>query len=151
MTAEQIKVVLYKHAAWLRNENGGENANLSGAELSGANLSGANLSGVNLSGANLSGANLSGADLSWANLSWANLSGADLSEANLSGANLRGANLDYSCWPLSCGSKGVKVDAKIAAQLAAHFCVLDCDNPAYRAARAAVLEFARTLMRNISL
>ena len=68
---------------------------------------------------------------------------ANLRGANLSWANLRGANLDFSCWPLWCGSKGVKVDRRIAAQLAAHFCVLDCDDPDYQAARAAILEFAR--------
>jgi len=77
----------------------------------------------------------------------ANLSWADLRGANLSWADLRGANLDFSCWPLLCGSKCVKVDARITAQLAAHFCVLDCDDPAYQAARAAVLEFAKTSHR----
>ena len=72
--------------------------------------------------------------------------------ANLRGAYLRGANLseaylDYACWPLSCCSKGVKVDARIAAQLAAHFCVLDCDDPAYIKALKAILEFAKTSHR----
>jgi hypothetical protein len=110
-------------------------ANLSGADLSGANLSGADLSWANLSGANLSGANLSGADLSWANLSGANLSGADLSWANLSGADLSGAdlsgaNLDYSSWPLWCGTKKVKICAKIFAQLCAHLSVVDYKIPA---------------------
>ena len=92
------------------------------------------------------------ADLRGADLYGANLSGADLRDANLSGADLRGADLsgasiDFSVWPLWCGSNGVKVDAKIAAQLAAHFCALDCDDPAYQAARAAVLEFAKTSHR----
>ena len=67
--------------------------------------------------------------------------------ANLCHADLHGANLDYACWPLSCCSKDVKVDARIAAQLAAHFCVMDCDDPAYQAARAAILEFAKTSHR----
>jgi uncharacterized protein YjbI with pentapeptide repeats len=83
--------------------------------------------------ANLTGAYLSGADLTGANLSRADLSRADLS----------GANLDYSVWPLYCGSKHVKVDKKIATQLAAHFCVLDCDDPDYQVARAAILAFAQ--------
>ena len=95
------------------NGNGGQQANLSGADLSGANLSGANLSGANLSGANLRGADLSGADL------------------------------DYSCWPLWCGSKNVKVDLKIAQQIAAHFCALDCEDKEYKAARKAILKFAQ--------
>ena len=82
-----------------------------------------------------------------ANLSGADLRYADLSGANLSGADLRGADLDYSAWPLWCGSNHVKVDARIAAQLAAHFCALDCEDPGYQAARAAVLEFAKTSHR----
>jgi hypothetical protein len=60
---------------------------------------------------------------------------------------LRSADLDFSCWPLWCGSKNVKVDARIAAQLAAHFCVLDCDDPAYIAVRKAILKFAKTSHR----
>jgi len=55
----------------------------------------------------------------------ANLSGADLRHADLSGANISGADLDYSCWPLWCGSKHVKVDVRLAAQLAGHGAVVD--------------------------
>ena len=72
----------------------------------------------------------------------ADLRRADLSGADLSEADLREANLDYSCWPLWCGSKKVRVDVKIAAQLAAHFCALDCDNKDYQKARKAILKFA---------
>ena len=93
MDAAKLKEILEKHLRWIKGENGGERANLSGADLSGADLYGANLSGAALSGADLSGANLSGANLSGANLSGANLSGADLSRANLYGADLSGANL----------------------------------------------------------
>lgn len=77
----------------------------------------------------------------------ADLRDAILTGANLTGANLSCANLDFSCWPLWCGSKNVKVDARIAAQLAAHFCVLDCDDPAYIAVRKAILKFAKTSHR----
>ena len=105
-------------------------ADLRLADLSVANLSVANLRGADLRGADLSGADLSGADLRLADLSVANLSGADLSGANLRGADLRGAdlsgaNIDFSCWPLWCGSKGVKVDSRIAAQLAGHGAVVE--------------------------
>ncbi|WP_418948254.1 pentapeptide repeat-containing protein [Phascolarctobacterium faecium] len=103
ISAEKLQEIIKSHGRWLRNEEGGERANLRDAYLSGANLSDAylsganlrdaNLSDANLSDANLSGANLSGANLSGAYLSGANLSGANLSGANLSGANLRGANL----------------------------------------------------------
>ena len=66
-----IKEILKKHLAWLKDEDGGERANLMGADLCGANLRCANLSGANLSGANLRCADLSGADLRGANLSGA--------------------------------------------------------------------------------
>jgi len=74
---------------------------------------------------------------------------ADLEDANLEGADLRdadlrGANLDYTCLPLWCGSKGMIVDKRIAAQIAAHFCALDCDDADYLAARTAILEFAKS-------
>ena len=77
-----------------------------------------------------------------ANLFWADLCGADLC-----GADLRGADLDYTDWSLSCKTTHVKVDRKIAAQLAAHFCVLICDDPDYIKARDAVMEFAKTSHR----
>jgi len=60
------------------------------------------------------------ADLRGADMSWAYLSGANLSRADLSGADLSGANLDYSCWDLSCKTISVKIDRRIAAQLAYH-------------------------------
>lgn len=48
MTKKNIEEILVKHLKWLRSEEGGSRANLSGADLSGANLYGANLSGANL-------------------------------------------------------------------------------------------------------
>ena len=66
MNKEELKSKLDKHLAWLRDEPGGERADLSGANLSGANLTRANLSGANLSGADLYRANLTGANLSGA-------------------------------------------------------------------------------------
>lgn len=77
----------------------------------------------------------------------ANLSRADLSEAYLSRANLSEANLDYSSWPLWCGSLNVVVDARIARQLAYHFCRLDCDDPEYLKARKAIAKFANGFHR----
>jgi hypothetical protein len=88
-----IKLILKKHLKWLKDEEGGERANLSGADLYGSDLSGSDLSGADLYGADLSRANLYGANLSRANLSRANLYGADLSRADLSRANLSGADL----------------------------------------------------------
>jgi len=132
MEEEKLDEVLILHKAWMNDEPGGVKANLFGADLRGANLC----------VANLRGANLRGADLRGANLRWADLRGADLREADL-----REANLDYSCWDLSCKTKYVKVDRRIAAQLAAHFCVLICDDPDYIQARDAVMEFAKTSHR----
>jgi uncharacterized protein YjbI with pentapeptide repeats len=82
-----------------------------------------------------------------ANLRYADLQGADLRGADLRGVDLRGVDLDFSCWPLWCCSKNVKVDCRIAAQIAAHFCALVCDDEDYRAAREAILPFARTSHR----
>lgn len=98
ISAEKIQEIIESHDRWLRNEEGGERANLRSADLSSADLSGADLSGADLSSADLycadlSSADLSGADLRSANLRSADLSGADLRSANLSGADLRGADL----------------------------------------------------------
>lgn len=68
-------------------------------------------------------------------------------QADLREADLRGADLDYSCWPLWCGSLGVKVDKCIAAQIAYHFCRLDCDAPEYIQARNAILTLANQFHR----
>ena len=76
ITPERLSEILESHNKWLRGEDGGKRANLSGADLSGADLR-----GVNLSYADLRYADLSGADLRGANLSGADLSGADLSRA----------------------------------------------------------------------
>jgi len=171
MDATELKTILDNHKKWLASPDCGGRADLCGANLRGADLSGADLRVANLRGADLSGADLSGADLSGADLcgadlhranlcganlrgadlSGADLSGADLRVANLIGADLRGANLDFSCWPLWCGSKSVKIDRRIAAQLAAHFCAVACDDPDYQAARAAILEFAKSSHRAVEL
>ena len=106
------------------------------------NLCEADLHRANLCEADLCGANLRGADLHRANLC-----GADLHRADLHRANLCGANIDYACWPLWCGSLGVKVDVRIARQLAYHLCALDCDDPEYIKARNAILDFANRFHR----
>ena len=97
LTKEEIEV-LQRHAKWLKNEEGGEKADLQGANLRDANLwdadlQGANLRDANLRDANLRDANLWGADLRGANLRDADLRGADLRDANLWDADLQGANL----------------------------------------------------------
>ena len=81
------------------------------------------------------------------NLRGADLCEADLCAADLRAADLRGANIDYACWPLWRGSLGVKVDVRIARQLAYHLCALDCDDPEYIKARNALLPFANQFHR----
>ena len=143
MTQCDLNTIIQLHEKWLRREPGGKKANLSSADLRGADLSDADLSDADLSSADLSGADLSGADLSDADLRGADLSGADLSHADLRYADLRGANVDFSSWPLWCGSlKGVKVDARIARQLAYHLCSVVCDDPEFTSIRDQILPFA---------
>ena len=78
-----------------------------------------------------------------ANLWRANLVKADLREADLREAKLEGADLDFSAWPLWCGTRGVIVDKRLACQLAAHFCVLVCEDDEVKAAQQALLPLAR--------
>ena len=118
MTKREIKKILNQHKLWLNGEADGKRADLKRA-------------------------NLQGADLKRANLQRADLQGANLQGANLQGAILKRANLDFSCWPLWCGSQGVKVNIQLAAQLAAHFCILDCEAEEYKIAREALLPFAK--------
>ena len=151
MNKDELKSILEQHRLWDEG-NGGKRANLRDADLQGADLPCANLPFANLRGADLRGAdlpfaNLRDADLPCTDLRDANLQGANLRGADLRGANLRGANLDYSFLPLWCGSKDMIVDRRIAAQIAAHFCALVCDDEDYQAAREAILEFAKSSHR----
>ena len=87
------------------------------------------------------------ADLSVADLREADLSEADLSGADLSGADLHGANLDFSCLPLRCGGLRWKIDRRIAAQIAYHFCSMECDDPDFIKVRNSILDFANRFHR----
>ena len=138
MTQCDLNTIIQLHEKWLRGELGGKKADLSYADLRYADLR----------SANLRYADLHGADLSYADLRGADLSGADLRGANLSYADLRYANVDFSSWPLWCGSlKGVKVDARIARQLAYHLCSVVCDDPEFTSARKQILPFANKFHR----
>ena len=132
-----IHEVLEKHEMWLDDEDSGRRADLQGANLRGADLKGADLQDANLRDADLKGADLRGADLKGADLKGANLRGADLKSADL-----RGADLDFSCWPLWCGSKGIKVDLRIVYQLLAHVACLQCDDPEFVEIKKAIMPWA---------
>ena len=152
MDTNKLQEIIKRHQKWLNGEEGGERANMRGSDLRGvdlicADLRGADLRYADMMSADLRGACLRSADMSYANLRDADMRRAGLFHADLRGADLRSADMDYSCWPLWCGATGVKVDRRIAAQLAAHFCALDCDDQDYIAARDAILEFAKTSHR----
>lgn len=153
MTAEETKTVLEKHKEWLLDDAPGQQADLRladlrGAKLEVANLRGANLRGANLEWANLEWADLEGANLEGANLEWANLKGANLRGAKLEGADLRGADLDYSSgFSFRCGSFGVKIDLRIAAQMAYHFCRMECEDKEVKDAQNALVSLANKFHR----
>ena len=86
LTKEEIEV-LQRHAKWLKDEEGGEKADLRGADLRDANLWDANLRGADLRDADLRDADLRDADLRGANLWDANLRGADLRGTDLRDAD----------------------------------------------------------------
>jgi len=162
MKSKQLQKILDDHKLWIQN-SGGERADLQRADLRLANLRWADLQRADLRLANLRWADLQEANLRWADLQRADLQGADLREADLRGAdlrlanlqeaNLRGAdlqeanlqeaNLDFSCWPLWCGSKGVKVDRRLYLQLLAYLCAVDVDDNECKAHQQASLDLAK--------
>lgn len=68
------------------------------------------------------------ADLRYADLQGADLRSADMKWAYMRGAYLQGADLDYSCFPLWCGSEGIKLDCRLFLQLLAHICAVEVDD-----------------------
>lgn len=66
---------------------------------------------------------------------------------DLRGADLRGANLDFSCLPLWCGGLQLKVDKRLACQLAYHLCSMQCDDAEYLKMRNSILGFANQFYR----
>ena len=117
ITKEALKEILKKHLAWLNDEPDGEKANLSYADLRSADLSSADLHSANLSYANLSSANLSYADL------------------------------DMSVFPLWCGSLDIKVDIRLSAQIAYHFCRFETEDPEVKKAQKALKTLANKFHR----
>ena len=95
ISTEKLKEIIESHGKWLRDEEGGQRADLQGADLQGADLRDADLRGAYLQGADLRGADLRDADLR----------GADLQGAYLQGAYLRGAYLPNGMYQIvGCGS-----------------------------------------------
>lgn len=90
---KRLSDILAAHEKFIRGDETGTRADLTGADLSRANLEKANLAYVNFHGAVLEGANLREAKLSSADLSKANLRRADLRKADLTEAQMSGADL----------------------------------------------------------
>lgn len=75
-------------------------------------------------------------------------SGADLSGADLRGSDLSGSDIDFSSgFSFKCTSFNIKIDLKIAAQLAYHFCRMDCDAPEFITARNALVDLGNKFHR----
>ena len=53
---------------------------------------------------------------------------ANLQRADLQGADLQEADLFNTCLPLWCGGLNIKLDRLQMAQLAYHFCSMDCED-----------------------
>lgn len=93
MSPAEVNEAVRLHGLWLRDEEGGVQADLTDADLASAALADANLASADLVRADLVGADLEDADLTRANLVRADLRGAVLAGANLAGAVLAGAYL----------------------------------------------------------
>ncbi len=117
-TAEQLAEIIQKHHAWLNDEDGGEQADLSSADLSYADLRSADLRYADLRSADLRSADLRSADLRSANLSSADLSYADLRSADLSyAASIWGAvgnlsqikSVQCDLWPVTYTAERMQI------------------------------------------
>ena len=110
LTKDEI-AILQRHAKWLQSDGEeGERADLSYADLSNASLR---------------NARLRNSDLSNSDLSNSDLRNTSLRNARLCNSDLSNAKLDFSCWPLWCGSRDVKADDRLVAQLLFHVTRLD--------------------------
>jgi len=89
-TQKELAEIIEKHGKWLRDEDGGERADLSESDLRGSDLSRSDLRGSDLSRSDLSGSELSGSDLRDSDLSGSDLRESDLFHCNLSHCNLHG-------------------------------------------------------------
>ncbi len=88
ISKEELNEILEKHKKWVKNEDGGEKADLRGVVLQNADLRCADLQCANLYCADLRGTDLRG---------------ADLRDTNVYGVNLKGA---YRPWLVYAGNIG---------------------------------------------
>lgn len=88
MTQTELNILLEKHGKWLRNEDGGEQADLAGADLSFLDLSGREINYIVIDHARFFSANLENCRMSHvfgrpADFSYANLRGAKIIDSAL--------------------------------------------------------------------
>ena len=78
----------------------------------------------------------------------ADLSGAYLRSADLSGADLRSADLDFSSgFTFQCTSFGAKIDLRLSAQMAYHFCRMECEDEEVKEAQKILTKLANKFHR----
>lgn len=162
ITQTELHERLKLHSLWLADHSQGERLvllgyNLSNLKFHNVDLSYSDCSYSNFTSAWLNGANLSYAQMRYTTLHYVNLErancystdfhGARFHASSLKNADFTGASIDYASIPLWCGSLGVKVDLKLAAQFAYHFCSLSCDDPEYTSARETLLSLANKFHR----
>ena len=124
MDKQELDAIIEKHGKWLRDEEGGERADLRSADLRSADLQ---------------SADLRSADLQSADLQSADLQSADLRSADLRSADLRSADLDFSCLPMWCGGSRFKCSPALIRQIFAHVCsleIIDADDETVKAIEA---------------
>ena len=66
----------------------------------------------------------------------------DGERANLRGANLREADLFNTCLPLWCGGLNIKLGRLQMAQLAYHFCSMDCEDDEIKSLQKSLYKLA---------
>ena len=136
--SKDLKEIIESHGKWLRGEDGGERAYLSGAYLSGADLSGADLSGAYLRSADLSGADLRSADLSGAYLDKRYIQTTCIgSRKGTTTYCFEDDNITCGCWN---NYKGGTLDEFEARVKEAH-----ADHPQYLAEYLGFIEYVRKL------
>jgi uncharacterized protein YjbI with pentapeptide repeats len=112
ITKDKLKDIVRSHNVWLKNEEGGQRADLSyvttsisfsgirhslgsdWSSLRGANFRSSNLKGIDFSHCDLRNCNFAGANLEYANFSYCILKGANFRSANLKNAIFIGAHLE---------------------------------------------------------
>lgn len=111
LTKTKLKEIVRSHNVWLKNDEGGQRADISyittsisfsgirhslgsdWSSLRGANFRSSTLRGIDFTYCDLRNCNFAGTNLEWANFSHCNLRGANFRSAFLKNANFEGATL----------------------------------------------------------